>query len=218
MTALKVCPTPIICRHAAGVKPLCTYARTRAPCSQNATCTTQWDWGTSTFPNRWCATQIFTYTYANCRHSIVQSQWHAKDGKQNEECVPNLLIEGETATGLYTVYCMVLQLTSSLQTSTAYSANPNVKTIIARNKHEFWVNDDLQLPDTLKYIRRIYLYLFVKSNVVIKEKVHEDDRMAATTPLVTYYVKSNGCILWIHPWKNERQWRINNFWSCKSGN
>jgi len=56
------------------------------------------------------------------------------------------------------------------------------------------------------------------NNVVIKEKVDEDYRMAAKTPLLMYYAKSNGCILGIHPWQNERQQSVNDFWSCKSGN
>jgi hypothetical protein len=28
------------------------------------------------------------------------------------------------------------------------------------------------------------------------------------------YAKSNNCILWIHPWQNERQWSVNDSWSC----
>jgi len=35
----------------------------------------------------------------------------------------------------------------------------------------------------------IYLYVLLKKNVVIKEKVHEDDRMAAKTPLIIYYAE-----------------------------
>jgi len=41
---------------------------------------------------------------------------------------------------------------------------------------------------------------------------------AATRPLLTYYAKVNGCILWIWPWQNERQWRINDFGSYMSEN
>jgi len=34
----------------------------------------------------------------------------------------------------------------------------------------------------------------------MKEKVHEDDRMAAKTPSMIYYAKLNDNISWICPW------------------
>ena len=52
----------------------------------------------------------------------------------------------------------------------------------------------------------------------MKEKVYEDGTMAAKTPLMIYYIKVNGNILWICPWQNERQLSGNNFWSCIIGN
>jgi len=39
----------------------------------------------------------------------------------------------------------------------------------------------------------------------MKENMHEDDRKAAKTPSMIYYVKWNDCILGIHPWQNEHQ-------------
>jgi len=48
----------------------------------------------------------------------------------------------------------------------------------------------------------------------MKEKVHEDGTKAAKTPLMIYYAKINGNILWIRPWQNERQQSVNTVWSC----
>jgi len=52
---------------------------------------------------------------------------------------------------------------------------------------------------------------------VLKEKVHEDDRMAAGTALLTYYTNMNVSILWIRWWQIREQWSVNDFWSCKAG-
>jgi len=71
----------------------------------------------------------------------------------------------------------------------------------------------LQLADTLKYILK-NIYTLLNNNVVIKENVHEEDRTAAKRPLLIFNAKVNGCILRIHPWQNERQQSVNNFWPC----
>ena len=52
----------------------------------------------------------------------------------------------------------------------------------------------------------------------MREKVCEDSTKAAKTPLTIDYAKINDNILWIRPWQNERQRRVNNFWSCIIGN
>ena len=54
----------------------------------------------------------------------------------------------------------------------------------------------------------------LQNNVVIKENVHEEDRMAAKRLLQIFDAKVNGCILQICPWQNECQWSVNNFWPC----
>ena len=64
----------------------------------------------------------------------------------------------------------------------------------------------------------INLYVLLKNNLLMKEKVHEDSTMAATTPLMISQAKFNDSILWIRPWQNERQRSVNNFWSCIIGN
>ena len=51
----------------------------------------------------------------------------------------------------------------------------------------------------------------------MKEKVYEDSTKAAKTPLMIYYAKINDTILWVLPWQNERQQRVNNFWSYIMG-
>jgi len=48
---------------------------------------------------------------------------------------------------------------------------------------------------------------------VLKEKVHEDGTKAAKTPLMIYYAKFHDNILWIHPWLDELQRSVNDFWS-----
>ena len=65
---------------------------------------------------------------------------------------------------------------------------------------------------------RIYLYVLLKNNVVMKEKVHEDGTKAAKTPITIYYAKLNDNILWICQWQNECQQNVNNCWSCIMGN
>jgi len=64
---------------------------------------------------------------------------------------------------------------------------------------------------------RIYLYVSLKNNVVIKKKVNENARKAAKSTWMMDYVKSNDWILLIQPWQNERQRSINNPWSCILG-
>jgi len=64
----------------------------------------------------------------------------------------------------------------------------------------------------------MYLYVLLKNNTVIKKKVNENGRKAAKTMLMMDYAKSNDCVFWILPWQNERQWSINDSWSCILGN
>jgi len=76
----------------------------------------------------------------------------------------------------------------------------------------------LHLADTLKYIYSIYLYVLSKKNVLQKEKAHEDSTKAAKTPSMIYYAKLNYNIVWMHQWQDERQWTVNDSWSCIIGN
>ena len=48
----------------------------------------------------------------------------------------------------------------------------------------------------------------------MKEKVHDDGTKAAKIRLIIYSAKLNDNIVWIRPCQNERQRRVNNFWSC----
>jgi hypothetical protein len=75
----------------------------------------------------------------------------------------------------------------------------------------------LELADTIMYILKIYLYLLLMNNVVIKKKVNENARKATNTMCMMDYSKSNDCILYIHHLQNERHWSINNYWSCILG-
>jgi len=52
---------------------------------------------------------------------------------------------------------------------------------------------------------------------MIKENIHEDNRMSAKTQLLMFYAKVNGYIMQIRLWKNERQWSVNEFLPCKLG-
>ena len=52
----------------------------------------------------------------------------------------------------------------------------------------------------------------------MKEKVHEHGTKAAKTPVMIYRAKIIDSISWIHPGQNDRQWSINDFWSCIIGN
>jgi len=57
----------------------------------------------------------------------------------------------------------------------------------------------------------MYLYVLLKNNVVTKEKVHEDDRKAAKTPLLIYYAPLDDCMLQIYLFQNELQRRVTHF-------
>jgi len=60
--------------------------------------------------------------------------------------------------------------------------------------------------------------VLLKNNVVIKKKVHEDDRKAVKTPLLIDYTKQNDWMLPIGLEQSERPQSENNFWSSMSGN
>jgi len=62
------------------------------------------------------------------------------------------------------------------------------------------------------------MYVLWKNNVVMKEIVQENNRQAAKTLLTIYYGKWYDSILQICPGQTERQWSVNNFWTCKSCN
>ena len=62
------------------------------------------------------------------------------------------------------------------------------------------------------------MYVLLKNKEVIKEKVYENDRKAAKTPLSIYYAKWNDRTLQICLWQIECQQSLNNFWPCKWGN
>jgi len=64
----------------------------------------------------------------------------------------------------------------------------------------------------------IYIYVLLKHNVVIKKKVNENARKAAKIMLMMDCAKFIDCVLWIQPWRNERQRSINDCWSCVVGN
>jgi hypothetical protein len=44
-----------------------------------------------------------------------------------------------------------------------------------------------------------------------------NDGTTAKIPLLIFYTKLKICIFWLHPWQNERQPSMNNFWFCMSG-
>jgi len=46
----------------------------------------------------------------------VNNNAYAKDCRQNEDYVPDLITDDVTSAGLYTLCCMVMQLKSMLQT------------------------------------------------------------------------------------------------------
>jgi len=60
--------------------------------------------------------------------------------------------------------------------------------------------------------------VLLKNNVVIKERVHENNTKAAKIPLTIYYDKWNNCILQIGAWQIAPPWCVNIFWCWKSGN
>jgi len=61
------------------------------------------------------------------------------------------------------------------------------------------------------------MYVLWKNNVVIKEKVHENDRKAAKTLLTIFSAKWNESIYRIRPLQIEHQRIVNNIWFCNSG-
>jgi len=51
----------------------------------------------------------------------------------------------------------------------------------------------------------------------MKEKIHEDDRKAAKTPLMIFLARFNDCTLWIHLSQNECQLNVIEVWSWIMG-
>ena len=77
---------------------------------------------------------------------------YAKDCKYDKDFNPDLLTDEGTSTGQYTIRCVVMQLTSILQTTAANWANLTVKMSIDWMKRDCWVYYYLQLADTSMYI------------------------------------------------------------------
>jgi hypothetical protein len=47
----------------------------------------------------------------------------------------------------------------------------------------------------------------------MNEKIYDDGTKATKTPIMLYYAIINNNILWIHPWQNESQLWVSDFWS-----
>jgi len=77
---------------------------------------------------------------------------YAKDRKRNTDLIPDLLTNERSSTGLYAVSCVVMQLTSILQTKAAFSWNLTAKMIIVKREWIFEYYHCLQLADTFTYI------------------------------------------------------------------
>jgi hypothetical protein len=52
----------------------------------------------------------------------------------------------------------------------------------------------------------------------VQEKGNVNVRKTAKSIWVIDYTKSKDCMMWIHPWQNERQGSINESWSGMLGN
>jgi len=111
-----------------------------------------------------------------------------------------------------------MQLTSIVKLTAACWANLTVKTSIDGMDQHFESIIIYNLKTLWSIFWRMYLYVLLTNNVVMKETIHEDGTKAAKTPLMIYYAKLNDNILWKDAWQNERQWRVNNFWSGIIGN
>jgi len=85
-----------------------------------------------------------------------------------------------------------MQLKSILQSRAANSVNLTVKMTIYSKEWDFWV---LLLVTISGYFKVDYLCSLLKNNVVIKEKLHDDNRMAAKTSYLINYDKFNVSIL-----------------------
>jgi len=93
---------------------------------------------------------------------------YAKDCKHDKDFNPDLLTDEGTTTGLYTLCCVVMPLTSILQTRAAYWANLQVKMSIDWKKQDFWVYHYVQLADTLKNIWKDIFISIIKEQCIDK--------------------------------------------------
>jgi hypothetical protein len=62
------------------------------------------------------------------------------------------------------------------------------------------VENYIPLTDTLKYISMNILYVVLRINILMMEKVHEASRKAAETTLMLFYAKVNNNEIWIDSW------------------
>jgi len=145
-------------------------------------------------------------------------QAYAKDCKHNQDFIPDLLTDDGTSTGYNTICCMVMgwhpycrpgrPIQRTFESRWALiKRNIIFECIIICNWQTLW-----------NIFQRIYIYVLLRNNGVIKEIVHEDDRKAAKIPLMIYYAKWNECIVLISPREKMGQRSINDCWSCTSCN
>jgi len=111
-----------------------------------------------------------------------------------------------------------MQLTFGLMTRAAYWVNLAVMTSIdwiARHFGDYYYPE---LADTVKYISKDIFICIIREQCSDQEKVNVNVRKAAKSTWMIDCTKANDCMMWIHPWQNERQWSINYSWSCILGN
>jgi len=72
-----------------------------------------------------------------------------------------------------------MQLAFILKTRAAYSANLPGMTSIDRMERNFGYYYYPEFADTSKYILKVYLYVLLQNNIVIKKEVNENARKAA---------------------------------------
>jgi len=86
--------------------------------------------------------------------------------KRDEDFSPDLLTDEGPATGLYTVRCVMMQLTTILKMTAAYCANLTVKMSNHGMQWNFWVYYYLQLADTLKSLLKDLFICIIREQCI----------------------------------------------------
>jgi len=115
------------------------------------------------------AGSAYAQTSLPCAESFTLDT-STQDSEHDTDFNPDMLPDKGTSTGLYTIWCVVMQLTFSLKTRAAYWANLAVMTSIDRmaiHVGDYYYPDS---ADTVKYILKDIFLCIIKEQCSDQEE------------------------------------------------
>jgi len=111
------------------------------------------------------AGHVYSHTSPPCTEFFTPDAY-AQDSQHDTDFDPHMLPDEGTSTGLYSICCVVMQLTTILKSKAANWANLQVMTSFDRKERDFEVYYYLQLADTVKYILQDLSIWIVKEHCI----------------------------------------------------